>query len=85
MIEQFYPNYEWKEDLLKIQIDIDDVHFLIECRYEYNGYLNRIRLKESYKEEELLTKEEEITKQLEKIDIDDLIEKSRIIDNYDRI
>ena len=42
-------------------------------------------LKESFKDKELLTEEEEIAKQLEEIDIDDLIEKSIIVENYDEI
>ena len=62
LIEQFYPNYAWKEDFLEILTNIDDVHFLSEWRYEYNGYPKIIRLKESFKEEKLLTEDEEIAK-----------------------
>ena len=62
LIEQFYPNYACEEDFLELPIDIDDVHFLNECRYECNGYPKIIRLKESFKEEDLLIKEVEIAK-----------------------
>ena len=36
LIEQLYPNFAWKEDFLEIPTYIDDLHFLIECRYEYS-------------------------------------------------
>ena len=29
LIEQFYPNYAWKEDFLEVLTDIDDVHVTI--------------------------------------------------------
>ena len=75
-IEQFYSNYAWTENYLEITADTDDIYFLIECRYEYNEYPKTIRLKDPFKEEELLTEEEEITKQLDEMDMDNLIEKS---------
>ena len=49
LIEQFYSNYAWKEDFLEIPTDIGNVHFLIECRYEYDEYLKRVRLKDLLK------------------------------------
>ena len=51
LIEQFYPNYAWEEDFIEIPTDIDDIHFLIECRNEYDQYHERIRIKEPFKEE----------------------------------
>ena len=48
LVEQFYSNYAWKEDFIEISININDVHFLIECGYEYNEYLKRIILKKPF-------------------------------------
>ena len=51
LIEQFYHNDARKEDFLEIPTDIHDVHFLMECKYEYDEYPKRVRLKEPFKEE----------------------------------
>lgn len=40
-------------------IDIDELHFLIKSRYEYETILKKIRIEGHFKEEELLTEEEE--------------------------
>ena len=47
LIEQFYPNYAWKEGFREIPTYTDDVHFWIEYRYEYDEYPKRLRLKEN--------------------------------------
>lgn len=56
------PNYAWEKDFLKLPIDIDDVHSLIEFRYEYDEYPRRMRIEEYSRVEELLIEEEEIAR-----------------------
>lgn len=70
--------------------DIDNVHFLIKCWYGLNMYprkqdnLEKISL--IWFNEELITeKEEEIARQLEKIDIEKMIKETLIVLNYDEI
>lgn len=65
--------------------NIDDAHFIIECRYKYHECPKSTRIDENLREEEFLIEEEEIHEQLEEIDINGLIKRSGISENYNEI
>ena len=80
-IDTFSPGYDWEKDFEELPKDIDNVNFLMECRYEYGDYhiklTRRFGEKEYNIDEELYVNREEeecqdLLKQLEEINIDEL-------------
>lgn len=85
IINNYYPNYDWTDctvDFLELPDDIDDIHFLIECRDEYVAYPKKEKDSQECRSH---FQEEEIHQQPEKIDINKLFEESRIVSNYDEV
>ena len=75
IIESKYPNYDWTRDFEELPKDIDDLNFMMECRYEYEDYSIKITKgiddkKYNIEEELYVNKEEEcreLLRQLEEV------------------
>lgn len=63
-IDDLYPGYDWAIDFEELPEEIDDVIFLMKCRYKYKDYLMKphyriIESNKNYYVEKLYNEEEE--------------------------
>ena len=80
-IDKLFPRYDWENDFEELLEDIEDVIFLMKCRYKYEDYsLRQVtqHYQSKYNMEELYVINEEqeyqdLLKQIEEVNLDEVM------------